>query len=173
MVGVSGDGSSLAVFSADSDPPVASKAALPADIRGGTGAVSGVADLAGADGGVLELRQGDGGSVAVTLSSGKAGGKTCVVSGLDGARDARSCAQREEGGGKGGCALAGGVSASGKTFVASASLLEGHTCCSSHKGTEKCLSKPEAFELSEIFIVCVPSAICFARGAICRVRCIR
>ncbi|CAM9902690.1 unnamed protein product, partial [Hapterophycus canaliculatus] len=60
---------------------------------------------------------------AVSLSSGKAGGKTCVVSGLDGARDARSCAQR--GGGGGGCALAGGVSVSGKTFVASASLLQG------------------------------------------------
>lgn len=121
VVGISGDGSSLAVFSADSDPPVVAKAALPADIRGATGAVSGLADLAGADGGVLQLSQGDGGSVAVSLTSGKAGGKGCVVSGLDGARDARSCAPREGGGG---CALAGDVSASGKTFVASASLLQ-------------------------------------------------
>lgn len=119
VVGVSRDGSSLAVFPADSDPPLASRTPLPTDLRGATGAVSGVAELAGADGGVLELRRGDGGSVAVSLSSGK-GGKTCAVSGLDGAREARSCAA-----GGGGCALAGGVSASGKTFVASASMLQG------------------------------------------------
>lgn len=119
VVGVSRDGASLAVFPADSDPPLASRAPLPADLRGATGAVSGVAELAGTEGGVLELRRGDGGSVAVLLASGK-GGKTCAVSGLDGAREARSCAA-----GGGGCALAGGVSASGKTFVASASMLQG------------------------------------------------
>ncbi|CAM9582895.1 unnamed protein product [Ectocarpus sp. 13 AM-2016] len=119
VVGVSRDGSSLAVFPAASDPPLASRTPVPTDLRGATGAVSGVAELAGTDGGVLELRRGDGGSVAVSLSSGK-GGKTCAVSGLDGAREARSCAA-----GGGGCALAGGVSSSGKTFVASASMLQG------------------------------------------------
>ncbi|CAB1113817.1 unnamed protein product [Ectocarpus sp. CCAP 1310/34] len=119
VVGVSRDGSSLAVFPAASDPPLASRTPLPTDLRGATGAVLGVAELAGTDGGVLELRRADGGSVAVSLSSGK-GGKTCAVSGLDGAREARSCAA-----GGGGCALAGGVSVSGKTFVASASMLQG------------------------------------------------
>ncbi|CAM9185897.1 unnamed protein product, partial [Ectocarpus sp. 12 AP-2014] len=119
VVGVSRDGSSLAVFPAASDPPLASRTPLPTDLRGATGAVSGVTELAGTDGGVLELQRGDGGSVAVSLSSGK-GGKTCAVSGLDGAREARSCAA-----GGGGCALAGGVSSSGKTFVASASMLQG------------------------------------------------
>lgn len=121
VVGLSGDGSALAVFAAASDPSLAARAPLPVDIRGATGAVSSLADLAGTDGGVLELRQGGGGSVAVSLSSGKGGG-ACAVSGLDGAGEARLCPGGEGGGG---CALAGGVSLSGKMFVASASMLRG------------------------------------------------
>lgn len=123
VVGLSADGSSLVVFPAASDPPSAARAALPADVLGVTGAVSSVADLAGTGGGVLELQQGGigaGGSVAVSLSSGKGGGGACAVSGLDGAKEARPCGATE-----GGCALAGGVSLSGKTFVASASVLRG------------------------------------------------
>lgn len=126
VVGLSGDGSALAVFPAASDPPLAARAPLPADIRGATGAVSSVIDLVGTDGGLLELRQGGGGSVAVSLSSGKGAG-ACAVSGLEGAKEARLCAGGEGGGG---CALAGCVSVSGKTFVASASMvLEGERRC--------------------------------------------
>ena len=119
VVGLSGDGSALAVFPAASDPPLAARAALPSDVRGPTGAVSSVADLVGTGGGVLELRQRDGGSVAVSLTSGKGGGGACAVAGLEGtAKEARLCAGITKGKK---CALAGAVSASGKTFVAAVS----------------------------------------------------
>eukprot|EP00903_Cladosiphon_okamuranus_P020118 g18474.t1 len=121
VVGLSGDGSALFVFPAASDPPLAARAALPSDIRGATGAVTSVTDLVGTGGGLLELRQGGGGSVAVSLSSDKGAG-ACAISGLEGAKEARLCAGGEAGGG---CALAGGVSVSGKMFVASASMVRG------------------------------------------------
>ena len=117
VVGLTGDGSALAVFPAASEPPLAARAALPADVRGVTGAVSSVTDLVGTGGGLLELRQGGGGSVAISLSSGKGAG-ACAVSGLEGVKEARLCAGE-------GCALSGGVSLSGKTFVASAAVVGG------------------------------------------------
>lgn len=71
---------------------------------------------------MLELRREDGGSAAVTLSGqGRGGGKgaVSVVQSVDGARAAWSCPAVG-----GSCALAGGVSASGKVFVASVSERE-------------------------------------------------
>lgn len=121
VVGLCNGGSSLAVFSPALDAPSGVEAPLTPGVLGATGLVSSLADLEGTEGGVLELRQPDGGSVAVTLSGG-AGGRTgavSVVRAVEGAKKAWSCA------GGGGCALAGGVSLSGKTFVASASLRHG------------------------------------------------
>lgn len=152
VVGLSGDGSSLAVFPAAADPPLAARVALPSDVRGATGAASSVTDLAGTGGAVLELGQRGGGSVAISLtSSGKSGG-ACAVAGLEGgAKEARLCAGATAGGK--GCALAGGMSVSGKTFVASASMVDG--------GERECLGR--GLGVSRL-CVCGKSGALFKRG---------
>lgn len=126
VVGLSGSGSSLAVFSLglglSSDPPTAVEAVFPTAVQA-SAAVSGLAELAGTSGGLLQLRQEGGGAVAVALSSrnGGANGGVSVVENAGGAKEAWSCPV----GGGGDCVLAGGRSPSGKTYVASVSMRQG------------------------------------------------
>lgn len=125
VVGVCKDGESLAIFApASSDSSSSAVAApLPAGVADGDDSVSGLADLVGTSGGVIELQRANGGPVAVTLSAGVGSGAVSVVEGVQGAKEAWSCPGDDAGGEA--CTLAGGVSPSGKTFVASATMKKG------------------------------------------------
>ena len=102
---------------------------LPSSILGGAASVSRLSVLRSTDGAVLELRQGDGGTVAIVLSSNGRGTNShvSVVENAGDVKEACSCPAPGVG-----CALAGGVSPSGKTYVASASMTQegkSHFCC--------------------------------------------
>lgn len=133
VVGLCNGGSSLAIFGpAFSSQSAAAVAPLPTGLVSDSSptTMTGVSDLAGSNGSVLELRDdSNGGSAAVILAvDGGGKGAVSVVKGNIGAKEAWSCSSssrvtdRGEVKSNGGCALAAGVSPSGKTFVASVSL---------------------------------------------------
>lgn len=118
VVGLCNGGTSLAVFTPSSESlPTVQETPLPSGFLGSTGSISKIGGVGGTNGAVLELQQGDGGTVAIALGSRASDGtgSVAVVESSQGGGIAWSCPKGDEGG----CALAGGVSPSGQTFVSS------------------------------------------------------